>query len=165
MAPPYRTSDHGDDGFVELVSARRQSRGLFWSVGLFSFFANLLMLTGPLYMLQVYDRVLGSRSEETLVALSLLVAFLYGMMGILDFSRGRIMARVGARFQAALDRRVFEAMLKRSAVANDPVAQTGLTDLEAVQRLWASPPFMALFDLPWLPCIWPSSSPSTPCSV
>lgn len=151
MAPPYRTSDQGDDGFIELASARRQSRGLFWSVGLFSFFANLLMLTGPLYMLQVYDRVLGSRSEETLVALSLLVAFLYGMMGILDFSRGRIMARVGARFQAALDRRVFEAMLKRSAVANDPVAQTGLTDLEAVQRLWASPPFMALFDLPWTP--------------
>ena len=151
MAPPYRTLDHGEDGFVELAAARRQSRGLFWFVGVFSFFANLLMLTGPLYMLQVYDRVLGSRSEETLVALSLLVAFLYGMMGILDFSRGRIMARVGARFQAALDRRVFEAMLKRSSVANDPAAQTGLTDLEAVQRLWASPPFMALFDLPWTP--------------
>lgn len=151
MAAPYRTPEHGEDGFAELVAARRKSRGLFWFVGVFSFFANLLMLTGPLYMLQVYDRVLGSRSVETLVALSLLVAFLYGMMGILDFSRGRIMARVGARFQAALDRRVFEAMLKRSSVANDPVAQTGLADLEAVQRLWASPPFMALFDLPWTP--------------
>ena len=49
------------------------------------------MLTGPLYMLQVYDRVLGSRSEETLIALSILVAFLYGMMGLLDYARGRIM--------------------------------------------------------------------------
>ncbi|TDK43954.1 type I secretion system permease/ATPase [Antarcticimicrobium luteum] len=151
MSAPYRSSGSNWDGFVELVEARKQSRPLFWAVGLFSFFANLLMLTGPLYMLQVYDRVLGSRSEETLVALSLLVAFLYGTMGILDFSRGRIMARVGARFQGALDRRVFEAMLKRSAVANDPVAQTGLSDLEAVQRLYASPPFMSLFDLPWTP--------------
>jgi len=151
MAPAYRSSGSGEDGFAELAAARRQSRPLYWAVGLFSFFANLLMLTGPLYMLQVYDRVLGSRSEETLVALSLLVAFLYGVMGILDFSRGRIMARVGARFQGALDRRVFEAMLKRSAVSNDPAAQTGLSDLESVQRLLAAPPFMALFDLPWTP--------------
>jgi len=102
-------------------------------------------------MMQVYDRVLGSRSEQTLVALSLLVLFLYGMMGLLDYSRGRIMARVGARFQAALDRRVFDAMIRRSAVAPDPVAQTGLSDLESVQRLISSPVLMAAFDLPWTP--------------
>ena len=139
------------DGFAELKAARRESRGLYWSVGVFSFFSNLLMLTGPLYMLQVYDRVLGSRSEETLVALSLLVAFLYGIMGLLDYARGRIMARVGARFQAAMDRRVFEAMLTRSSVANDPAAQTGLQDLESVQRLMAAPVLMVIFDLPWTP--------------
>lgn len=140
-----------DTGRDELLHARRQSRGLYWIVGLFSFFANLLMLTGPLYMLQVYDRVLGSRSEATLVALTLLVAFLYGVMGILDYTRGRIMARVGARFQAALDQRVFDAMIRRSAVAPDPAAQTGLADLESVQRLIASPVLMAAFDLPWTP--------------
>ena len=60
-------------GSGELIDARRESRGLYWAVGVFSFFANILMLTGPLYMLQVYDRVLGSRSFETLLALSLLV--------------------------------------------------------------------------------------------
>lgn len=151
MASAHRYSGRPGDGFAELRDARRQSRPLYWSVGLFSFFSNLLMLTGPLYMLQVYDRVLGSRSEETLVALSLLVAFLYGIMGLLDFARGRVMARVGARFQAALDRRVFEAMLRRSAAATDPVAQTGLNDLEAVQRLMASPVLMVIFDLPWTP--------------
>lgn len=138
-------------GRAELRAARRESRTLYWAVGLFSFFANLLMLTGPLYMLQVYDRVLGSRSEATLVALSLLVVFLYGVMGVLDFARGRIMARAGARFQAALDRRVFDAMLRRSSVANDPVAQTGLSDLESIQRLIGSPVLMAAFDLPWTP--------------
>jgi len=139
------------NGFDELRAIRRRSRKLYWAVGIFSFFANMLMLTGPLYMMQVYDRVLGSRSEQTLVALSLLVLFLYGMMGLLDYSRGRIMARVGARFQAALDRRVFDAMIRRSAVAPDPVAQTGLSDLESVQRLISSPVLMAAFDLPWTP--------------
>ncbi|SFT56772.1 type I secretion system permease/ATPase [Sedimentitalea nanhaiensis] len=140
-----------EPGREELRIARRQSRALYWTVGIFSFFANLLMLTGPLYMLQVYDRVLGSRSEETLVALSLLVAFLYGVMGILDYSRGRIMARAGARFQSALDHRVFDAMVRRSAVAPDASAQTGLADLESVQRLISSPVLMAAFDLPWTP--------------
>ncbi|AAV96949.1 type I secretion system permease/ATPase [Ruegeria pomeroyi] len=138
-------------GAEELRAARRQSRGLYWFVALFSFFANLLMLTGPLYMLQVYDRVLGSRSEQTLVALSLLVVFLYGVMGILDYTRGRVMSRAGARFQEALDQRVFDAMVRRSAVAQDPVAQTGLADLESVQRFIASPVAMAIFDLPWTP--------------
>jgi ABC-type protease/lipase transport system fused ATPase/permease subunit len=90
-----------------LRAIRRESRMYYWAVAVFSFFVNLLMLTGPLYMLQVYDRVLGSRSEATLIALTLLVIFLYAMMGLLDFVRGRIMGRVGARFQARLDRRVF----------------------------------------------------------
>ncbi|WP_158965290.1 type I secretion system permease/ATPase [Chachezhania sediminis] len=138
-------------GKDELIAARQQSRGLYWIVGIFSFFANMLMLTGPLYMLQVYDRVLGSRSEATLLALTLLVAFLYGIMGILDYTRGRIMARAGARFQSALDHRVFDAMIRRSAVSRDPAAQTGLADLESVQRLIASPVLMAVFDIPWTP--------------
>ncbi|MGR3761634.1 type I secretion system permease/ATPase [Roseobacteraceae bacterium NS-SX3] len=139
------------NGYEELRAVRRRSRGLYWFTGLFSFFVNMLMLTGPLYMMQVYDRVLGSRSEATLVALSILVVFLYGMMGVLDYARGRIMARVGARFQAALDKRVFDAMIRRSAVAQDPVAQTGLRDLESVQRLISSPVLTAAFDLPWTP--------------
>jgi ATP-binding cassette subfamily C protein len=138
-------------GQAELRSARAQSRGLYWTVGLFSMFANLLMLTGPMYMLQVYDRVLGSKSEETLIALSLLVVFLYGIMGLLEFTRGRIMARVGARFQATLDRRVFDAVVRKSAVAPDLQTQSGLADLESVQRLMTSPVLMAFFDLPWTP--------------
>ena len=104
-------------GRGELAKARAQSRSLFWIVGIFSFFVNLLMLTGPIFMLQVYDRVLGSRSEATLLALFVLMAFLFLMMGVLDYARGRILARVGARFQAGLDRRVFAAMVRKSAVA------------------------------------------------
>ncbi|WP_306113302.1 MULTISPECIES: type I secretion system permease/ATPase [unclassified Roseovarius] len=138
-------------GREELRAARKESRHLYWFVGIFGFFANLLMLTGPLYMLQVYDRVLGSRSVETLIALSVLVVFLYGMMGLLDYSRGRIMGRVAARFQARLDRRVFDAVIRKSAVAPDSSTATGLRDLEAIQRLLSSPVLTAIFDIPWTP--------------
>ena len=138
-------------GKEELRSARRESRSLYWFVGVFSFFANLLMLTGPLYMLQVYDRVLGSGSVETLVALSVLVAFLYGVMGLMDYARGRIMGRAAARFQDRLDRRVFEAVIRKSAVLPDENTATGLRDLEVVQRLMSSPVLMAFFDIPWTP--------------
>ena len=140
-----------DTGRDELRAARKQSRPYYWFVGIFSFFVNMLMLTGPMYMLQVYDRVLGSRSEATLIALSVLVVFLYSMMGLLDYVRGRIMGRVAARFQAALDLRVFDAVLRRAAVQNDELAQTGLRDLESVQRLMSSPVLMAFFDIPWTP--------------
>ena len=138
-------------GREELRQVRKRSRSLYWTVGLFSAFANLLMLTGPIYMLQVYDRVLGSGSQETLVALSLLVLFLYGVMGILDYTRGRIMARVGARFQDDLDRRVFDAVVRKSAVAPDSKTNGSLGDLASVQRLITSPVLMAAFDLPWTP--------------
>jgi ATP-binding cassette subfamily C protein len=138
-------------GREELLAARKQSRVYYWFVAIFSIFVNVLMLTGPLYMMQVYDRVLGSRSEATLVALSVLVIFLYGMMGILDYVRGRVMGRVAARFQAALDLRVFDAVLKRSAVQPDELAQTGLRDLESIQRFMSSPVLLALFDIPMTP--------------
>ncbi|MFV2033586.1 MAG: type I secretion system permease/ATPase [Halocynthiibacter sp.] len=139
-------------GLAELRAARRDSRKLFWAVALFSAFVNLLMLTGPLFMLQVYDRVLGSRSVETLLALSVLVAFLFGMMGLLDYARGRILSRIGARFQARLDQRVFSAVLRAPLLARgQAAARTGLQDLEAVQRFIASPVLSAFFDLPWTP--------------
>jgi ATP-binding cassette subfamily C protein len=128
------------------------SRSLFFGVAVFSFFVNLLMLTGPLFMLQVYDRVLSSRSEATLATLFLLVAALFLVMGILDFVRARVLARAGARFQALLDRRVFEAGLRR-AISPDERGKpsSGLKDLEAIQRALSGPAPFAFFDAPWTP--------------
>ena len=103
-------------------------------------------------MLQVYDRVLGSRSEETLLALGILMAFLFGMMGLLDFVRGRVLTRIGAQFQSTLDHRVFAAVIKRASILQgEGGAANALRDLESVQRLLASPVFAALFDIPWTP--------------
>lgn len=136
----------------EMRKARNQGLSFLSLAFLFSVFVNLLMLTGPLFMLQVYDRVLGSRSVETLAALFLLVALLYGLMAMLDYARGRIVARFGARFQSSLDERVFDATMRRALfpqVRSAPA--TALRDLESIRGLCASPVLLAVMDIPWTP--------------
>ncbi len=135
-----------------LHEARKQGAKLLFSVGLFSAFVNILMLTGPLFMLQVYDRVLGSRSDETLTALFILVVLLYTFMGILDYARSRVMARYGARFQSYLDETVFRATIKDAVIESErSKPSTGLRDIEAIQSLLSNPAAFAVFDIPWTP--------------
>ena len=125
---------------------------LFWTIAIFSSVVNLLMLTAPLYMLQVYDRVIPSRSQETLLALTILIAGLFAVMGVLDYVRGRVAARIGATVQSRLDSRVFEATLRRSLLSSERSRpSSGLRDLESVQRLAGSPVLFAVFDMPWAP--------------
>jgi PrtD family type I secretion system ABC transporter len=139
-------------GLRELRSIRNESSTLFYFVGMLSVFVNLLMLTGPIFMLQIYDRVLGSRSEETLVALSVLVIFLYALQGVLDWVRANVMARVGARFQARLDERVFRAVIKQAIQTGDRNQPSSeLRDLEAIQRFYSSPVLFSIFDMPFTP--------------
>ncbi len=140
-------------GRAEIRAALGESRRLFFTIGLFSVFVNLLMLTGPVFMLQVYDRVLSSRSEATLAALAVIVAFLFLMMGLLDHARARVLARAGARFQARLDGRVLGAILTRAggSVRARSAPATGLQDLEAMQRFASGPGPFAFFDAPWTP--------------
>lgn len=145
-------SPETEPGLRELRAARRGTNQLFAAVFVFSAAVNILMLTGPLFMLQVYDRVLSSRSVETLTALSVLVLFLFILMGLLDSVRQRVMQRIATRFQERVERRVFSASLEDGAAAgNDAVAKGGMRDLEAVTRFMGSPVLMALFDLPWAP--------------
>jgi len=140
------------EGLSELAAARAASRQAIMVAFVFSALVNVLMLTAPLYMLQVYDRVLVSRSEETLLALTLLMGFLFLVMGLLDHARGRIMARVGARLQDRLDARVLTAAFRRLTVApQDTAALAAQKDLDAIARFWASPVLLALFDAPWAP--------------
>ena len=140
------------NGNRELRAALGESRRLFVSVGLFSVFVNLLMLTGPIFMLQVYDRVLTSRSEATLLTLVVITAFLFLMMGVLDHARGRVLARAGARLQARLDARVLRAVLTRAvSPADRSRPATGVRDLEAIQRFASGTGPFAFFDAPWTP--------------
>lgn len=139
-------------GRNELRTVVNRCRGHLVSTAVFSVFVNLLMLTGPLFMLQVYDRVLTSRSEETLLALTVLVTGLFAMMGVLDYVRGRVLARAGARIQNQLDSRVMTAVLRRSVnPAERAQPSSAAQDLEAVRQLLAGPAPFAIFDIPWTP--------------
>jgi ATP-binding cassette subfamily C protein len=145
------TQDSIRQGKEELAQVRKRSRSLFIATGIFSVCLNALMLTGPLFMLQVYDRVLGSGSEATLIALFVIVGFLYLMMGLLDGVRSRVLTRIGARFQSDLEQRVFSASMRKSAIQQQqPGKASPMDDLTAIQRFLASPVMAALFDLPFV---------------
>jgi ATP-binding cassette, subfamily C, bacterial len=142
----------GKTGVDELRAVLKSSATGFLAIGLFSFFVNLLVLTGPLFMLQIYDRVLASRSEATLVALTGLIIGLYLIMGVLDHIRSRVAARIGARFQARFDKRVFNAVLDRTALHAQGISTvTGMRDLDAIQKVLSSPAVFTVFDIPWTP--------------
>ena len=131
------------DGRNELLQARGNAWHLYAFVGVFSFAVNLLMLTGPLFMMQVYDRVLASRSVETLTALFLLVVFLFLLMGLLDLARNRVMARVAARFPRceviAVDIDPFLIALGRAAHPGIGFVRADMATTDWTQHLRSTP--------------------------
>ncbi|EAR21906.1 type I secretion system permease/ATPase [Nitrococcus mobilis] len=135
---------------TELDDALSASRGVFGSVGIFSFFINALMLTVPLYMLQVYGRVLASRSEDTLLMLTILALGLLLTLGLVDLARSRILVRVGARFDNRLSDSVLSAMLV-SRLRSQRTHGQPLRDLETIRTFLTGPGLLALFDAPWTP--------------
>jgi len=136
---------------TELDEALQNSRRAFISIGVFSATINLLMLTGPLYMLQVYDRVLLSRSMSTLVALSILMAGLYAFMGVLELIRSRVLVRIGNRVEEDLREQTFNLWIYQGKYGNTGVRGRPLDDLSQVKTFLSGPAPGALFDMPWAP--------------
>src|SRR5882762_6903574 len=99
-------------GRSELGEALRSCRNAFIGVGIMSFMINMLYLTGSVFMLEVYDRVIPSRSVPTLIGLVILCGGLYIAQGILDLIRGRILGRIGTQLDEALNARVFETIVR-----------------------------------------------------
>src|SRR5262245_65947807 len=97
----------------ELGEALRACRGAFVGVGFISCMVNVLYLTGSVFMLEIYDRVLPSRSISTLVGLIVLAGGLYVAQGILDLVRSRILVRIGSELDEARGGRVFENVVRR----------------------------------------------------
>jgi ATP-binding cassette subfamily C protein len=136
----------------ELGEALRACRSAFIGVGVMSCMINLLYLTGSIFMLEVYDRVLPSRSVPTLVGLVVLAGGLYVAQGILDLIRGRILVRIGTSLDEALSGRVFETVVRLPLVAggrNEGLQP--LRDLDNIRSFLSSLGPSAFFDLPWLP--------------
>jgi ATP-binding cassette subfamily C protein PrsD len=135
-----------------VASALASCRGAFLAVGVFSGLINLLMLSGSFYMLQVYDRVLSSRSVATLVGLSLLLLAAYALQGFLDAIRVRMLARIGARFDEQVSPSAFAAAQKLPLLGlRADQAMQPIRDLDQARGFLASLGPTALFDMPWMP--------------
>ena len=123
----------------------------FVTVGVFSAISNLLMLVPSLYMLQVYDRVLNSRNELTLLMLTVLMLFAYMMTSGLDLIRSFVLVRVGARFDMQLNKRVYTAAFEQNLKAAGISAGQSLTDLTNLRQFLTGNALFAFFDAPWFP--------------
>lgn len=122
----------------------------FVAVGLFSAAVNILMLTGPMFMLQVYDRVLSSGSVPTLQALAMIMVVAYLFMGIYDFLRVRVLSRAAYRLDERVGRDAYD-MWVQSGVHQSGTAERPLNDLAVVRGFLTSPAVLGFFDLPWIP--------------
>ena len=124
-------------------------------VGLLSLVVNILTLAPTFYMLQVYDRVMVSQNEITLITLSAVIVFLFAVSAISEWLRTRILVRVGVRFDDLLNRRVFQATYQERLKASSINALETLTDLNGIRTFMTGNGVMALFDIPWSPIyIW-----------
>lgn len=135
----------------ELRQALASVRGALWTVALFSGFCNLLMLAPSLYMMAVYDRVLGSRNETTLLVLTVFIVGAFVFMSSLETIRGWVLVRVGARLDAALNARIFTASFERALRKNGGIPAQPAQDLSALRQTLTGAAAIALFDTPWLP--------------
>jgi PrtD family type I secretion system ABC transporter len=155
LSPPaaeaVRSMNPAETQTGEVRSALLFSRGALLSVFLFSCVVNLLMLTGPIFMLQVYDRVLTSGSVPTLLALSLIVLVMYLYYGILEQVRARVMNRIARRFDEAVRPRVFDAMAKMALLRVPGVGGQPLSDLLTIRQFVGGQGPLAFFDIPWVP--------------
>src|SRR6202795_17747 len=143
-APGVRRSELGD--------ALRACRSAFIGVGAMSCMINLLYLTGSLFMLEVYDRVLPSRSVPTLVGLAILAGGLYAAQGVLDLIRVRILGRIGTSLDEALNARVFDSIVRLPLmVGGRNEGLQPLRDLDNIRSFLSGMGPGAFFDLPWLP--------------
>ncbi|TFH86495.1 type I secretion system permease/ATPase [Billgrantia azerbaijanica] len=136
---------------TDLQRALKTCRSSFVSVGFFSMFVNVLMLVPPMYMLQVYDRVLSTQSGETLLMLTLVVVFLFMVMGGLELVRSRMLVRVGNRLDTGINARLYSAMFRRSVISQGQQSAQPLSDLTNLRQFLTGNGLFAFFDAPWVP--------------
>ena len=135
----------------EIAAVLLASRAAFASTALFSCLVNILMLTGPLFMLQVYDRVLTSGSVPTLVALTGIVIALYAYYGFLEYLRARILVRIGRRVEEKLRDRVFDSMAEHALRRTQGIGGQPINDLATIRQFLSGQGPFAFLDMPWVP--------------
>lgn len=136
---------------TEIAQALVSFKGAFRTVGIFSAIINLLLLVPALYMLQVYDRVLASRNETTLLMLTLIVLGAYLFMSALEFVRSFVLIRVGAKLDMTMNKRIYTAAFEQNLKRAGGNAGQALQDLTAIRQFLTGQGLFAFFDAPWFP--------------
>ena len=136
--------------FEEALTICKRS---FIAVGVFSFFINILMLTPMFYMINVYDKAVATSSVPTLMALVVIAAFLYFMMGLLEWLRSSVLVHIGARLDTLVAPRIYDLCFKSESGAIEArnMGSRPLSDLNSLRQFLASPSAAVIFDLPWIP--------------
>ncbi len=145
---PKKNSSENTSELKEAILASKKS---FIFVGLFSLFVNILMLVPPLYMLQLYDRVLTSRSEDTLVMLTLIVVVLFITMALLEIVRSKVLVKVGNKLDSILSQRIFDSLFELSNKKPGKASSVFLNDLTSIRQFMTGNGLFAFFDAPWIP--------------
>ena len=127
----------------------REMAGPIAAIGLFSFLISILVLAVPLYMMNLFDRVLTSQSVETLIALTAITLFLMVSLGLLEAVRGRSLIRIGARFDEVMGRRVFPALVR--ANIQQKVGGAFLGQVDIVRGFLTGQGLISFFDMPFAP--------------
>ncbi|MEK9495406.1 type I secretion system permease/ATPase [Photorhabdus sp. P32] len=136
------------DEITDVIRARSR---VFWAIGLFTAFINLLMLVPSVYMLQVYDRVLPSGNEITLLMLTLITLGMFTMMGMLEYIRSMIVIRIGSQLDMKLNNRVYTASYESNLKNGTTDAGQMLNDLANIRQFLTGNALFAFFDAPWFP--------------
>jgi PrtD family type I secretion system ABC transporter len=135
----------------EILAVLKASRGVIISTFFFSCIVNILMLTGSLFMLQVYDRVIPSGSVPTLVALAVIVLILYAYYGFLEYVRTRLLVRIGRRIEERLRGRVFDAVASLALRKAGNAGGQPVQDLGTIRQFLSGQGPLAFLDMPWVP--------------
>jgi ATP-binding cassette subfamily C protein EexD len=135
----------------ELKNAILQSKKSFLIVGFFSLFINILMLVPSIYMLQLYDRVMTSRSESTLIMLTGIVVVLFITMALLEIVRSKILVKVGNKMDSLLSQRVFDSLFELANKHPGKASSIPMNDLTQVRQFLTGNGVFAFFDTPWIP--------------
>ncbi|EJN21548.1 MULTISPECIES: type I secretion system permease/ATPase [unclassified Pseudomonas] len=134
-----------------LFKALGDYKSILISVGCFTALINVLMLVPSIYMLQVYDRVLSSQNETTLVMLSLMVVGFFAFIGLLEVIRSFIVIRIGSQLERRFNLRVYQAAFERNLFKGEGNAGQSLGDLTHIRQFVTGPALFAFFDAPWFP--------------
>ena len=148
MLPAHAPGGHPS---VTLRSRLRALKKVLLANALFSFFINLILFASPLYMMQIYNRVLPSRSESTLVMLTGLVCFALAALAALETVRAQVMVRLGARLEHDLNQRVVEAAFAATLRAGEATSRQALGDFDRIRNFVWSSTSCTLFDIIWTP--------------